>query len=175
MKSKIVHAISFDISEENKTDKTINFYTYSTDVDTAAIPITTYGYCMNLDDGSIDFASYMYTHKITDNTFIPFYKNFIKKYNCSFESVFEKNYYDSSLYVAIIDKFKTNEIGIYYHCMDVHNFIHFLNKFNYKKEFIEMVKYNKDRFSSFSFEIAINYKIIDGEIKNIRTAFYGIF
>ena len=79
-KCKIVHAVSFDISEENQTDKTINLYTYSTDVDTAAIPMTTYGYCMNLDDGSIDFASYMYTHKVTDNTFIPFYKKFIEKF-----------------------------------------------------------------------------------------------
>lgn len=174
-KCKIVHAVSFDISEENQTDKTINLYTYSTDVDTTAIPMTTYGYCMNLDDGSIDFASYMYTHKVTDNTFIPFYKKFIEKYNCSFDLVFEKDYYNSSLYVALIDKFKTDEIGIYYHCIDIYNFIHFLKKFKYKKEFIEMVEYNKERFSSFSFEIAINYKIINSEIKNIRTAFYGIF
>ena len=174
-KHKIVHAIGFDISEENKTDKNINLYTYSNNIDTTVIPMKTYGYSMNLDNISINLSSYMYTHKIIDNTFIPFLKKFIKKYNCPFNLIFEKDYYINSIYIALIDKFKTNEIGIYYHCIDIYNFIHFLKKFKYKKEFIERIEYNKNRFESYSFEIAINYKIIKGKITNIRTAIYGVY
>lgn len=174
-KVRSVQAIGFDVSEDNKTDKYINFYTYLTDKDPTKIPITTYGYSMDLENLTINLSSYIYTHKIIDSTFIPFLINFVKKYNCSFDSIFEKDYYINSQYVALCDKFKTNELGIYYHCIDINNFINFLIKYKYKSNFIKLVKYNKKRFENYSFEIAINYKIINGNITNIRTAFYGVY
>ena len=130
---------------------------------------------MNLIDCSFIHVSNISTHKRTDNTLKLFLHEIAKKYSCDFNLIFEDSYYKSSEFIGVIEKFTTDEIGIYYHCIDFNNFIHFLRKYGYKNEFIDLVNYNKNRFDSFSFEIAINYKIIEGKIINIRTAFYGIY
>ena len=173
-KKNIIHAIGFD--QQSRSAHVVNLYVFPNNVVSDDYPIQTVGYSWNILDFSFILTSYIETHKREDNTFIAALKTFAyKKGLQTYLSLFEKSFYNSCDFIGMIDKFSTDELGIYYHCIDYTNFVLFLKKYKYKEEFIDVIRYNKDRFDSYSFEIAINYMIKDGRIVNIRTAFYGVF
>ena len=163
------------MNENSHSDKKINLYVFPNNSVSENYPIKTVGYSLNVTNFSFMLTSYIETHKQEDNTFIAALKTFSYNNRCNFSSLFEDSFYKSCDFIGMIDKFSTNELGIYYHCIDYTNFVLFLKKYKYREDFIKLIEYNKDRFDSYSFEIAINYMIKGGSIINIRTAFYGVF
>lgn len=71
-----------------------------------------------------------------------------------------------------IHRKNSDEIFIQFLGISIYDFIKFLEKYNYPKDFQQHVKENKERYIDVIHEIAIVFNIVT--LKPVRTAFYGI-
>jgi|694.fasta_scaffold09781_7 hypothetical protein len=164
-KDLIIH--SFDINlDSNPVDSDVHLYYKAGGY---SKPFFGYGKTI-LRDGSIEFES----NYVLDEQ-VNFYNNFeeytktikaknvknckelLKLYKCKDICIFSKN---------------QDEIFIMYIGISLHDFIKFLNKYNYPDSLINHVKENKDKYMNIKHEITIVFN--KRTLNVIRTAFYGV-
>ena len=70
---------------------------------------------------------------------------------------------------------KKNNDGLYFSRVTVQQLIFFLRKCNYPKDIVSFIENNQDRLDHMLYDVGIDYVMQDGDIKIIKSAYYGVF
>ena len=70
---------------------------------------------------------------------------------------------------------KRNANGIYYHGINIEQFLFFLKEFNYSSELINFVNENKNKLDYILFDVGFDYSIKNDNLVIKKSGFYGTF
>ncbi len=70
---------------------------------------------------------------------------------------------------------KENSLGLYFERLNIEQFVCFLKHHRYNENFITFVVNNKSKFDHIRYDIVIDVKLENNELKIIKTAFWGTF
>lgn len=80
----------------------------------------------------------------------------------------------SSCKTIVVANKKLND-GIYYSRIDVDQLVIFLERLGYPKEIVDFTAGHRDRLDHLLYDVGIDYRMEEGQLKILKSGFYGVF
>lgn len=70
---------------------------------------------------------------------------------------------------------KRDRDGVYFSRIDIEQLLYFLERLAYPDEILEFVRENRPRLDHLLFDVGFDYRMTDGRIEIVKSAYYGFF
>ena len=70
---------------------------------------------------------------------------------------------------------KQQRDGVYFSRITVDQLLLFLRRMHYPREHVSFVEQNRDRLDHMLYDVGFDFRVDDGELKIVKSAYYGVF